>query len=52
MVLFLFGLFYLLPHSQIFQFPHVYKLCSSSCFLYWGFSIGTEMLAYVSDDDI
>lgn len=47
----LFGVFYLLPHSQIFQFPHVYRMCSSSWFLYQGLSIGTEMLACVSDDD-
>lgn len=31
--------------------PHVYRMCSSSWFLYQGLSIGTEMLAYVSDDD-
>lgn len=32
-----------------FQFPHVYRMCSSSWFLCQGFSIGTEMLACVSD---
>lgn len=41
----MFGIFYLLPHSHIFQFSHIYRLCSSSWFICWGFSIGTEMLA-------